>query len=101
MLDLNPFLHYLSFMIQVEAVVDHRVRGRFTEYKVRWKGYGPMDDSWVPEAELCCDNLLNKYFKNANKEATEEEAYEVSIPFISLVFHRDRFPRVLVSARIF
>lgn len=59
---------------EVEAVVDHRVRGRFTEYKVRWKGYGPMDDSWVPEAELNCDNLLNKYFKNAG---TEEESYEV------------------------
>lgn len=63
---------------EVEAVVDHRVRGRFTEYKVRWKGYGPMDDSWVPEAELNCDSLLNKYFKSAGTGAQEEEeSYEV------------------------
>ncbi|KAG7171827.1 chromo domain-containing protein LHP1-like [Homarus americanus] len=62
-------------IIQVEAVVDHRVRGRFTEYKVRWKGFGPMDDSWLPEAELKCDNLLNKYFKTAGRNL--EESYEV------------------------
>ncbi|KAK8395312.1 hypothetical protein O3P69_006181 [Scylla paramamosain] len=60
---------------EVEAVVDHRVRGRFTEYKVRWKGFGPKDDSWVPEAELNCDNLLNKYFKIAGRKV--EESYEV------------------------
>lgn len=60
---------------EVEAVVDHRVRGRFTEYKVRWKGFGPMDDSWVPEAELSCDNLLNKYFKTVGRNL--EESYEV------------------------
>ncbi|XP_047500564.1 M-phase phosphoprotein 8-like isoform X2 [Penaeus chinensis] len=60
---------------EVEAVVDHRVRGRFTEYKVRWKGFGPKDDSWVPEAELNCDTLLNKYFKTAG--AKQEEVYEV------------------------
>ncbi|XP_068208739.1 uncharacterized protein [Palaemon carinicauda] len=63
---------------EVEAVVDHRVRGRFTEYKVRWKGYGPMDDSWVSEAELNCDSLLNKYFKSAGTGTeAEEESYEV------------------------
>ncbi|KAG0723307.1 Chromobox 5 [Chionoecetes opilio] len=60
---------------EVESVVDHRVRGRFTEYKVRWKGFGPREDSWVPEAELSCDNLLNKYFKRAGRN--EEESYEV------------------------
>lgn len=62
---------------QVEAVVDHRVRGRFTEYKVRWKGFGPRDDSWVPEAELNCDDLLNKYFKTAGRNV--EESYEVTV----------------------
>lgn len=62
---------------QVEAVVDHRVRGRFTEYKVRWKGFGPRDDSWVPEAELNCDDLLNKYFKTAGRNV--EESYEVTL----------------------
>ncbi|KAK4291002.1 hypothetical protein Pmani_036134 [Petrolisthes manimaculis] len=60
---------------EVEAVVDHRVRGRFTEYKVRWKGFGPRDDSWLPEAELNCDTLLNKYFKTAGRNL--EETYEV------------------------
>lgn len=57
--------------------MDHRVRGRFTEYKVRWKGFGPKDDSWVPEAELNCDTLLNKYFKTAG--AKQEEVYEVGM----------------------
>ena len=39
----------------VESIVDHRRRGRGFQYLVRWKGYGPDADSWLPGKE--CKDL--------------------------------------------
>jgi len=36
---------YVSY--EVESVVDARGSGSRKEYRVRWKGYGPRDDSWL------------------------------------------------------
>ena len=65
-----------------------RVKGR-TEYKVRWKGWSAKYDSWLPEEELNCPDLLNRFnathlkeeeeVEEEEKEEEEEEAYEVSI----------------------
>ncbi|CAL4059816.1 unnamed protein product [Meganyctiphanes norvegica] len=61
---------------EVERVIDHRVRGRFTEYKVQWKGWGPEHDSWLAETDLYCDNLIKKYHKEL-ENLPEEQDYEV------------------------
>lgn len=37
---------------EVEAILDSRYRYRRLEYKVRWKGYGPEDDTWEPAKNL-------------------------------------------------
>jgi transposase InsO family protein len=36
----------------VEKVVDMRMKGRSTEYKVRWEGWTPAHDSWEPASNL-------------------------------------------------
>lgn len=61
---------------EVEKVIDHRVRGRFTEYKVQWKGWGIEHDSWLPETDLQCDTLIKKYH-NEIENLPEEQDYEV------------------------
>ena len=63
--------------MQVSKIVDHRVRGRFTEYKVRWVGYGPVDDSWLPESELSCAKLIAAYKRSSKSKP--DESYEVFI----------------------
>jgi hypothetical protein len=37
---------------EVEEILDSRRRGRGRSYLVRWKGYGPEDDCWLPRSEL-------------------------------------------------
>lgn len=36
----------------VEKILDRRKRGRGWQYLVRWRGYGPGDDSWLPGSEV-------------------------------------------------
>ncbi|KAF7324932.1 Reverse transcriptase-RNase H-integrase [Mycena kentingensis (nom. inval.)] len=36
----------------IERVLDKRVRYRKTQYKIRWRGYGPEDDDWIDADEL-------------------------------------------------
>ena len=36
----------------IERILDERRRGRGWQYLVRWKGYGPGDDEWMPRREV-------------------------------------------------
>lgn len=49
--------------LQVEAIVGHKSKRGESFFLVRWKGYGKDDDSWEPEAELNCDDLIAEYRK--------------------------------------
>ncbi|KAJ2887463.1 hypothetical protein FB639_001296 [Coemansia asiatica] len=46
----------------VQAVVDDRIIGGQKFYRIRWKGYGPEDDTWEPVNEdFQCMELANEY----------------------------------------
>ena len=66
---------------QVQEIKDIRELKGCTEYKVRWKGWSAKYDSWLPEEELNCPDLLNRFHAThlKNEEEEEEEEYEVSI----------------------
>jgi hypothetical protein len=36
----------------VDEIIDSRRRGRGNQYLVRWSGYGPEHDLWLPDSEL-------------------------------------------------
>ena len=72
---------------EVEAILDVRTRtiktGRqksrthLKEYLVKWKGYDDEENSWVPESELSCGNLLYEYhFNNRHQARAKGLLYE-------------------------
>jgi hypothetical protein len=74
-------LNHAGFYV-VQEVIGERNTGGETEYKVRWEGYGPDDDTWEPVATLArsAPRLLAAYVKGRRGKPTtnttmdEEEA---------------------------
>lgn len=52
---------------EVENIIADKMKGRTRLFLVRWKGYGEADDSWVPEFDLGCPAVLEKYLQNKKK----------------------------------
>lgn len=51
---------------EIDRILDMRTRGRGHQYLIRWKGYGPEADVWVPGKELENTDVLNEYNNAAN-----------------------------------
>lgn len=47
--------------MKVEAIVGHRQYNGKLMYKIRWKNYGPVDDTWESHESLSCPDLLEAY----------------------------------------
>lgn len=45
----------------IDKILDERPRGRGKQYLVRWTGYGPESDLWLPGAELSDTVALNEW----------------------------------------
>ena len=47
---------------EVERILEHRARRSGVQYLIRWKGYDPSEDSWLPESDLRnAPEVLNAY----------------------------------------
>ena len=57
-------------VFEVEAIVDSRMVGRRRQYRVRWLGYPPEEDTWEDVSNLNCDELVAEYWeKEKQKQA--------------------------------
>ncbi|KNZ80212.1 Testis-specific chromodomain protein Y 2, partial [Termitomyces sp. J132] len=41
-----------EYRYEVDQILDSRLVRRRPQYLVRWKGYGPEDDTWEPQKNL-------------------------------------------------
>jgi chromobox protein 8 len=58
---------------EVEAILRDRVlRDGTVEYKIRWKGYEPEEDTWEVEGNLHCPELLEAYLEKKEKRKKPE-----------------------------
>jgi hypothetical protein len=49
-------------IFEVEKILSHKGPANRRQFKVRWKGYGEEDDSWVKAEDLNAPELLRQYF---------------------------------------
>jgi len=61
---------------EIEKITDRRTRGRGHQYLVRWRGYGPEADVWVPGKELEDTNVLQDY--EASHALNDENTYALN-----------------------
>ena len=50
----------------IERIIDERRQGRGMQYLVRWKGYGPGDDEWLPRREVEETIALDEWLRRRN-----------------------------------
>ena len=57
---------------EVEKVLNSRIHRGNVEYLIRWKGYGPEEDSWEPKRNVAnAPELISKFYEN-NPNAPKE-----------------------------
>jgi hypothetical protein len=59
---------------EVDEILDSRLFRKKLQYRIRWKGYGPQDDSWQPAQDLthCVDALAAFHKRFPHKPGSSE-----------------------------
>lgn len=58
---------------EVECIIGSRCRQGEKQYLVKWKGYGPEENSWEPLYTLSCSDTIKKYELELHQEVVKVE----------------------------
>lgn len=67
--------------------MDHKFKGKVKYFKIRWKGYDEKDDTWEPENDLSCPEIIERYVTehpeaNQVKEKKEKKVCKFQVFFV-------------------
>lgn len=59
---------------EVKEILDKKITNGEEYYRIRWKGYGPENDTWEPKENLThCQELLDEFEKGFSEVHEEEK----------------------------
>lgn len=70
---------------EVEDIVDHKFKGKKKYFKIRWKNYEEDQDTWEPEEDLACPEIIERYLEKhpeaaVKKTPGKEKKVRISLP---------------------
>lgn len=67
--DLSDDNNAIEQEYEVEKIVDSKIYQKKIQYKIRWKGYTPSEDTWETSENLtACDECINNYLSQESQK---------------------------------